>query len=428
MGRAGRPHAPAGAATSAPGPGGRVPGRGRLADRPAHLHPWVAHGRPGLAAGAGAHRPPRRRRGASPAADARRVRRDRRPGRAAGHRHRHRQAHPAPQPGAHHRWSFPALPGCRPGGRGERLRLPRPHLARSQASQGPRRHHPAHQHDRKEQPMSWSELPTNLRTVLGAALLLVIGVAIASFTLSFIALREVASAPVTGWGRNAWIFPLCVVAALLASEVVLVGVSMIKGVNRAVPFTFMVLFGALTVWFNVARVPADWRLVTAVPPVAGIFMTLLLSFLLKVLALATGKTMVYEAPPPQAGYLMAPQTTVVQLPDGSYGVPGSPFPGYRAGTFPPQGAFGQMPSSEGVRNPQIGHAEIDDATKRRAVEMYLSHLTADQLGVATASSVVVALAGQGMPIGESYAGRILSDYKAAQKSANGARTSVRRKA
>src|SRR6266487_2247871 len=298
MGRAGRPHAPAGAATSAPGPGGRVPGRGRLADRPAHLHPWVAHGRPGLAAGAGAHRPPRRRRGASPAPDARRVRRDRRPGRAAGHRHRHRQAHPAPEPGAHHRWSFPALPGCRPGGRGERLRLPRPHLARRQASQGPRRHHPAHQHDRKEQPMSWSELPTNLRTVLGAALLLVIGVAIASFTL-------------------------------------------------------MVLFGALTVWFNVARVPADWRLVTAVPPVAGIFMTLLIAFLLKVLALALGKPMQYHAPTAQAGYLAPPQTTVVQLPDGSYGVPGSPFPGYGAGTFPPQGAFGQIPSSGGVRNPQI---------------------------------------------------------------------------
>ncbi len=276
--------------------------------------------------------------------------------------------------------------------------------------------------------MSWSELPTNLRTVLGAALLLVIGVAVASFTLSFIALREVASAPVTGWGRNAWIFPLCVDAALLASEVVLVGVSMIKGVNRAVPFTFMVLFGALTVWFNVARVPADWRLVTAVPPVAGIFMTLLIAFLVKVLALALGKPMQYHAPTAQAGYLAPPQTTVVQLPDGSYGVPGSPFPGYGAGTFPPQGAFGQMPSSGGVRNPQIEPAEISEATKRRAVEMYLSGLTADQLGVATASSIVVALAEQGMPIGESYAGRILTDYKAAaQKSANGARTSVRRK-
>jgi len=277
--------------------------------------------------------------------------------------------------------------------------------------------------------MSWSELPTNLRTVLGAALLLVIGVAVASFTLSFIALREVASNQITGWGHNAWIFPLCVDAALLASEVVLVGVSMVKGVNRAVPFTFMVLFGALTVWFNVERVPAQWRLVTGVPPVAGIFMTLLIAFLVKVLALALGKPMVYEAPPPpQTASLGALQSTLVRLPDGSYGVPGSPFPGYGAGTFPPQGAFGQMPSPTGARNPQLGLAEIDDATKRRAVEMYLSHLTAEQLGVATASSVVVALAGQGMPIGESYAGRILSDYKAAQKARNGARTSVRRKA
>ncbi len=275
--------------------------------------------------------------------------------------------------------------------------------------------------------MSWSELPTNLRTVLGAALLLVLGVAVASFTLSFIALREVASAPVTGWGRNAWIFPLCVDAALLASEVVLVGVSMIKGVNRAVPFVFMVLFGALTVWFNVARVPADWRLVTAVPPVAGIFMTLLLSFLLKVLALATGKTMVYEAPPPQAGYLMPPQTVVSRLPDGSYGVPGSPFAGYGAGTFPPQGAFGQMPSPAGPGTPQLGPADVDEATKRRAVEMYLSGLSAEQLGVATGSSVVVGVATAGIALDERYARRILDEYKAAHKSTNGARTTVRRK-
>jgi Protein of unknown function (DUF2637) len=276
--------------------------------------------------------------------------------------------------------------------------------------------------------MSWSELPTNLRTVLGAALLLVLGVAVASFTLSFIALREVASAPVTGWGRNAWIFPLCVDAALLASEVVLVGVSMIKGVNRAVPFVFMVLFGALTVWFNVARVPADWRLVTAVPPVAGIFMTLLIAFLVKVLALALGKPMQYHAPAAQIAHLALPQTTVVQLPDGSYGVPGSPFAGYGAGTFPPQGAFGQIPSPAGPGTPQIGHAEVDEATKRRAVEMYLSGLSAEQLGVATGSSVVVALAAQGIALDERYARKILDEYKAARKPANGARTSVRRKA
>ena len=82
---------------------------------------------------------------------------------------------------------------------------------------------------------------------------------------------------------------------------------------------------------------------------------------------------------------------------------------------------------QGENRPRLTRPRQGD-TKRRAVEMYLSGLTADQLGVATASSIVVALAEQGMPIGESYAGRILTDYKAAaQKSANGARTSVRRK-
>jgi Protein of unknown function (DUF2637) len=266
--------------------------------------------------------------------------------------------------------------------------------------------------------MSWSELPTNLRTVLGAALLLVIGVAVASFTLSFIALREVASAPVTGWGRNAWIFPLCVDAALLASEVVLVGVSMIKGVNRAVPFAFMVVFGALTVWFNVARVPAQWRLVTAVPPVAGIFMTLLIAFLVKVLALALGKPMQYHAPTAQIAHLAPPQTTVVQLPDGSYGVPASPFPGYGAGTFPPQGAFGQMPSAPQQQAPQIGRAsgtaELPEATKRQAVETYLSGLSPQEVGAATRSSIAAELNARGVPIDETYAGRILGEYRSAR--------------
>jgi Protein of unknown function (DUF2637) len=247
--------------------------------------------------------------------------------------------------------------------------------------------------------MSWSELPTNLRTVLGAALLLVIGVAVASFTLSFIALREVASAPVTGWGRNAWIFPLCVDAALLASEVVLVGVSMIKGVNRAVPFAFMVLFGALTVWFNVARVPADWRLVTAVPPVAGIFMTLLISFLMKVLALATGKTMVYEAPAPQAGYLMAPQTVVSRLPDGSYGLPGYTYPpqALAAPVTPPQ-AITAPSFHENGQNGQEGSG--NGQSKRRLVESYLAGLGPEALKALTARQVARDLTDRGYPVTE----------------------------
>jgi hypothetical protein len=137
--------------------------------------------------------------------------------------------------------------------------------------------------------------------------------------------------------------------------------------------------------------------------------------------------MQYEAPPPQAGYLTPPQTVVSRLPDGSYGLPGSPLPGYGAGTFPPQGPFGQMPSPTGPETPQLGHADVDDATKRRAVELYLSGLSAEQLGVATGSSVVAGVAAQGIALDERYARRILDEYKAVHKSTNGARTTVRRK-
>jgi hypothetical protein len=42
--------------------------------------------------------------------------------------------------------------------------------------------------------------------------------------------------------------------------------------------------------------------------------------------------------------------------------------------------------------------------------MHLSGLTADLLGVATASSIVVALAEQGISISERFAGRILQEW------------------
>ena len=46
----------------------------------------------------------------------------------------------------------------------------------------------------------WSSLPSNLRTVLGTALLLGLGVAAAAFTLSFFALRDAAADPALAWG------------------------------------------------------------------------------------------------------------------------------------------------------------------------------------------------------------------------------------
>jgi hypothetical protein len=247
--------------------------------------------------------------------------------------------------------------------------------------------------------------------VLGAALLLVIGVAVASFTLSFIALREVASNPAFGWGKQAWIFPACVDMALVASEVVLIGASMVRGVNRAVPFVLMVAFGALTVWFNVERVPSEWRIITATPPLAGIFMTLLVAYLVKILARVTGTAWEHAPPPPAYGYL---------------GAPGSPLQGAVWRPYPSAnlalGGYGQMPSPPTSTNGHNGHAleggETSDATKRALVDLYLSRRSPEQLQVETGSSIVDGVAREhGVTVSNREALRQLDSFRSTQQPA-----------
>jgi hypothetical protein len=265
----------------------------------------------------------------------------------------------------------------------------------------------------------WSNLPTQLRTVLGAALLLVIGVAVASFALSFIALREVA-AETHRWGAYAWVFPACVDAALVASEVVLVGASMVRGANRAVPFVLMVAFGALTIGFNVATVPAQWRLITGTPPAAGILMTLLIAYLVKLMARVTGTAWEHAAPPPAYGML---------------GAPGSPIQGamwrgedhpnayqvrhpYEWLTAPP--GQQQMPSPTTSTNGHNGHqlagGETSDATKRALVDLYLSRRSAEQLQVETGSSIVDGVAREhGVTVSNREALRQLDSFRSTQQ-------------
>jgi Protein of unknown function (DUF2637) len=260
----------------------------------------------------------------------------------------------------------------------------------------------------------WSNLPTQLRTVLGAALLLVIGVAVASFALSFIALREVAANPVTGWGKQAWIFPACVDMALVASEVVLVGASMVRGTNRAIPFCLMVLFGAATVWFNVERVPAEWRMVTAIPPIAGIFMTLLLAFLVKMLARVTGTAWEHDAPPPAYGMLGAPGSPIA---GAMWRQDGYPQHSYQ---MPPPGwpPYGQMPSPATSNNghPGIG-VEASEGVKRDRIRAYLSRLSGrpEALAIATGSSVVEGVQHEeGITVSIREASRELDTFRDAQ--------------
>ncbi len=102
----------------------------------------------------------------------------------------------------------------------------------------------------------WSRLPTNLRTILGCALVLGIGVTAAAFTLSFFALRAVASNPQLEFGKgHAWLFPIALDMALIFAEVLLLGASMVKDYNRAIPIMLVLAFGAGTLYFNVTRVP-----------------------------------------------------------------------------------------------------------------------------------------------------------------------------
>jgi hypothetical protein len=88
--------------------------------------------------------------------------------------------------------------------------------------------------------------------------------------------------------------------------------------------------------------------------------------------------------------------------------------------------YGQVPSAGQQGVPQNGHGELPEPTKRAAVEMYLSQLSPQELGVATGSSVVAALAGQGIAVEETYAGRILGEWRVNHSAPDGSRTRGRR--
>jgi Protein of unknown function (DUF2637) len=290
--------------------------------------------------------------------------------------------------------------------------------------------------------MNFSELPTSLRRILAVALLLVAAIGAGAFTLSFVALREVAAQPDAGWGPLAFLFPLIIDGLLVAAELVLVAASML-GRERLLPLAFVLAAGAVTIWFNVTRVPAPVRPVTAIPPLASIGATILIAYLVKILAVALGKPLTYVPPPPQTGVLapmplqapLAGQLT--RLPDGTTGLPEVvPYqyapggPGYGPGVYGPPGAFGQMPSWAPSQIQQTGQPVVGgngngdqvEATKRRQVEAYLAGLTPDQLqrlaGLgpkAAARELTPTLTGQGVQVSERYVQQILDQFLAARR-------------
>jgi Protein of unknown function (DUF2637) len=285
----------------------------------------------------------------------------------------------------------------------------------------------------------WSSLPSNLRTVLGTALLLGIGVAAAAFTLSFFALRDAAQDPALKFGSgHAWLFPIGVDMALVFFEVLLLGASMVRVQDhgrvvpypRAIPFLLVLVAAAGTLYFNATRVPTQVRPIALAVPVASILVTLGLAYLLKMLAAASGVEAIHLAPPPLEPHRIVRNADVLhgellrdpQAPGDAPGPPGAP------------GGWGQMPSWAPSQLPQNGQRAVSDgmlagATKRHQVEAYLAALDSDQLGHLTtlgpraaARELTDALNGQGVQVSERYVQQIFDDWTtAAHQPANGRR-------
>jgi hypothetical protein len=279
----------------------------------------------------------------------------------------------------------------------------------------------------------WSSLPSNLRTVLGTALLLGVGVAAAAFTLSFFALREAAADPALRWGEgHAWLFPIGVDMALVFFEVLLLGASMVRihdhgrvvQYPRAIPFLLVLVAAAGTLYFNATHVPTQVRPIALAVPVASILVTLGLAYLLKMLAAASGTEAIHLAPPPSEPH------RIVRNADVLHGelVRDPQVPGDSPGLQGPAGASGQMPSwapSQFGQNGQPampGDGELAEATKRRQVEAYLAALGPDQLGRLTtlgpraaARELTGALNGQGVQVSERYVQQIFDDWTAATR-------------
>jgi hypothetical protein len=256
---------------------------------------------------------------------------------------------------------------------------------------------------------------TKFRHIPAAGRLIIVAVAIGVFAIAVVACatsynaiyRLVGQLGLYGYRINQ-AFPLMLDAAFLVAELAAILGGIMRAVTRSDevsagwPGTTMLLCGLGTIGFNIAHAyliggrgdPLTvWRcVVAALPPVLMILSFQVLIAIVKWVMLHLGRPLNSAAAlSPMPGYGM---------------VSPSPF-----GLFPPHPVYGQVPSPGQQGTPHNGHGELAEPTKRAAVELYLSRLDAAQLSTTTGSSIVAALAGQGIPVEESYAGRILGEWR-----------------
>jgi hypothetical protein len=273
----------------------------------------------------------------------------------------------------------------------------------------------------------WSSLPSNLRTVLGTALLLGIGVALAAFTLSFFALRDAAQDPALRWGHgHAWLFPIGVDMALVFFEVLLLGASMVRVQEhgrvvqypRAIPFLLVLVAAAGTLYFNATHVPTQVRWIALAVPVASILVTLGLAYLLKMLAAASGTEAIHLAPPALEPNPIGRRGEVLHgelVRDPGFGT----APPAVAGAGWP-GADGQISAGQHLpENRQDGQAGLpvrdgaDPAgvTKRARIEAYLDRLGSERLRHLTLRELTGDLNRDGLDVTERYVKQVIDQRR-----------------
>jgi hypothetical protein len=262
-------------------------------------------------------------------------------------------------------------------------------------------------------------LPPAGRAIIVVVAVGVLAIAVVACATSYNAIyRLVGQLGLYGYRINQ-AFPLLLDAAFLVAELAAILGGIMRAVTRSDevsvgwPATAMLLCGLGTIGFNVGHAyllggrgdPLTmWRCVVAsLPPVLMMVSFQVLIAIVKWVMLHLGRPLNSAAAlTPTLGYGLAP-------PPGTYGL------------FPPHPVYGQVPSGAQQGVGQNGHGELAEPTKRAAVELYLSRLSPQELGVTTGSSVVAALAGQGIPVEETYAGRILGEWRVAHPVPAGAR-------
>jgi hypothetical protein len=262
-------------------------------------------------------------------------------------------------------------------------------------------------------------LPAAGRAIIVVVAVGVLAIAVVACATSYNAIyRLVGQLGLYGYRINQ-AFPLMLDAAFLVAELAAILGGIMRAVTRSDevtagwPGAAMLLCGLGTIGFNVGHANllggrgdplTVWRcVVAALPPVL-----MMVSF--QVLIAIVKWVMLHLGRPLNSAAALAPTA----MPYGM--VPPSPY-----GLFPPHPVWGQVPSAPQQGVPQNGHGELPEPTKRAAVEMYLSRLSPQELGVATGSSVVAALAGQGIAVEETYAGRILGEWRVAHPAPTKAR-------